>query len=431
MFTLVIIGTISKMASSKQGLIVFFITAEKTINGGILSIFSLCKTSRELESVHKSQVVISTFPGTQSYGKNDLFENDEIIYSFDQIARQAPPKRLLLHVPEYASTMVLYELRSKYSSFLAKVPEVHVNILNQNILQMQRPSEVAEWFTVAPLVTQTTAHDRYSSQETADTFCLATAHLSTFVDPSQYLRRPYSEKEQLILLSPDAAEKRSAIVATLKKDLPDYRFVVVQNMAYQQYKDLASRAKFIVTFGEGFDGYFVEGFFSGAITLAVYNDNFFPDKSFSTHANLYPDYEAMLAKISSDVKALDQSNKYEKIVGLNFEKIAELYSFKKYFSNLKNFYLGNYDFIPQRNAFIPILSEIYHQRNQSYVEKQKLLNQFEGIIDTKNKELVQKNKELEQVKNEYIRILHSTSWKVTRPLRKLNDLFFSRVKNDF
>ena len=83
--------------SSTENLIIFFIPEKKLVNGGIISIFSLCKESRRYFAIHKSSVIICTYPGGKTYSKNDLFNNDEKIFSFEEVMIKYPSlKRLII-----------------------------------------------------------------------------------------------------------------------------------------------------------------------------------------------------------------------------------------------------------------------------------------------------------------------------------------------
>lgn len=77
---------IEKLKSAKK-IIVFLVPNTKIINGEIQSIFSICKYSREICS--ESLCLISTIPGKYTYSENNLFKNDEKIYRWEQIVKNA------------------------------------------------------------------------------------------------------------------------------------------------------------------------------------------------------------------------------------------------------------------------------------------------------------------------------------------------------
>lgn len=410
--------------NTSERLIIFLIPPEKLVNGGILSIFSICKVSREFKDIHKSRVVLATYPGTKSYKKNNLFENDEIIYSFDDLVSKNPPESLLIHVPEYASNEVFIGLM-KYKKYLSGIPKLHINIMNQNILLMKKPGEIARWFSLTKNVTQTTAHDKYTTQELANTYALPTHHFSTFVDARQYHHVPFDKKKDLIVFSPDHDPAKAAVVKKIKEAFPKYEFVTIQNMTYEDYKVVISQAKYAITFGEGFDGYYVEAFFSEGITFAVYNNDFFPNKNFAKFENTFASYELMVKNIVDKMKHLDEKTIYKKTVRENMQEITKLYGFENYKNNVKKFYLDQYSFTPTEGSkadLIPQIVQEYEkvieQRDSLIDDRDKMIEQLEGIIRKKDEIITIRDAHIGNIEN-------SHSWKVTIPLRKATSI----VKN--
>jgi hypothetical protein len=407
-----------------SGLIVFFIPPEKTINGGILSIFSICQTSRKFKNIHNSEVVISTYPGHKSYGTNDLFENKETIYSFVDLVKKGVPERLQLHVPEYSSAEVYLGLK-KYRSFLAAAPKLRINIMNQNIRLMPDPVEVANWFALTSEVTQTTAHDRYSSQETANYYALPTHHLSVFNDAGQYKKLPYEKKQNLILLSPDSSPAKAKVVNELREKLPKYKLVTVENMRYENYRELISKARFAISFGEGFDGYFIEAFFSGGVALAVYNDDFFPTKAFAKFSNTYDSYEEMTDRIVESVKKMESKPAYERVLEQNLENINKYYDFPSYEKNLKNFYLGKFTYKPDRASFLKLIKLVIEHKEEVEDrltrEKSSIIKDRDSLVEAYEANARQRDLMLKNM-------LNSHSWKATQPLRTVMGLLKKNSK---
>lgn len=406
--------------SAKKRLIVFLVPPEKIVNGGVLSIFSICQVSRQFKSIHKSEVFLAVYPGHKSYKKNDLFDNEEVVYDFDEVVAMGKPESLLLHVPEYASFDVCNALKENYADYINSIRDFRVNIMLQNILLMQPPIEVAKWFALTTHLTQTTAHNRYSNQELAEKYAIPTHHFSTYLNKKQYKWTPYQKKEKLITISPDNNGLKEAVVSKIKDELPDYKTLVIKNLRYEDYKATISRAKFTITFGEGFDGYYLEGFFSGGITFAVYNDKFFPDKDFAGFRNTYASYEEMSAKIVEDIKALDTKSAYEKVVQQNLDKINQLYNFEKYQSNIENFYKGKFTYTPSMESIKKLLQEVLNDKLRIIADKDELLKERQKVINDLNKLVKEKDTAIEQLNQEIATILNSRSWKVTKPLRKIS-----------
>lgn len=393
--------------------IVLFIPPKKIVNGGILSIFSICNVSREFKDIHKADVYLATYPGTKSYGKNDLFNNDEEILSFDEIVKKGNPDFLQLHVPEYASAEIYKRLKQKYIRYLELIPDLRVNILNQNIELMQQPSELANWLSLTPKLTQTIAHDKYSTQKLADLYGIPSHHLSTFVDYRQFRHTPYVDKKDMVVFSEDSNTFRESVIQRIKNELPEYKTLVIKNMKYEKYKEIIKRAKFTITFGEGFDGYYVETFFSGGIALAVYNESFFPSEEFKNFENIYSDYREMLANIVSDIKILNDKSKFDAVNSRNLRKINALYSYENYKNNIRSFYLDKFTFLPSKASHYDLMKKVVQ-------DKEKLLNKIEnlGLALSEKDKLISDRDSLIASKESFIaEILDSKSWKVTKPLR--------------
>ena len=73
---------LTNLKNAKE-LIVFLTPGNMKMSGGVMSIFSLCETSRKL--LPNSTCILSTYPNGITYTKNDEFPNDEIVYRFSQI----------------------------------------------------------------------------------------------------------------------------------------------------------------------------------------------------------------------------------------------------------------------------------------------------------------------------------------------------------
>lgn len=393
----------------RTNLIVFFIPPEKKVNGGIMSIFSQCKEARRFQKIHNAETVLCTYPGDETYGKNDLFENSEKIYSFDQIIEKwENPDRLMLHVPETGVRMINESFRNdKYKNYLKDAGDLHINVMNQNIELMREPVEFAELFRLTPKITQTTAHIRYTTQALSNKYQTPVHHLSVFIDPGQYKYMPYKEKENLIIYSPDESPAKNKIIDSINS-LEGYETQEIVNIPYEEYKRLAAKAKFCITFGEGFDGYFIESFFSGSIGIAVYNDGFFPDESFLDLPTVFDSYDSMATNMVGIIKSLDNEQGFKALTEEGQKKIGKLYSQTTYLKKMENFYKANYDFVPEPGSASELIEKL--------VAEQDSLN--DRLMEAK-KRLGQEQQTTQRLKTDILNLLNSRSWKITKPLRKV------------
>ena len=331
-----------------QKLIVFLVPSETKINGGVMSIYSLCSTSRKFNS--DSVCVISTYPGSKyTYAYNDMFINDEKIYRFSQIVNSCKNlEKLILHVPEYYVKDIARDFKKEDIVFLKSIKSLHINIVNQNIEYMPTVLQMNDLYKITENITQTIAHDRYATQEICNQFNIPTHLFSTNIDITKYKYRTFKEKDNIIVLSPDCNRCKDAIVKKIREEMLDFEIVSVENMSFSQYMDLISRAYFTVTFGEGMDGYFIQPYYVGSIGFAAYNEAFFPNDDWKKMRTIYGNYEYMLQNIVQDMNMLLNDNLlYEKIVSDTVEKLSQIYSTIKFENNIRRFYMKDYDFVPQ------------------------------------------------------------------------------------
>lgn len=328
-------------------IVVFLAPYAKSISGGVMSIFSLCRYSREI--CKDSECIIASQPGISTYSENDFFKNDEKVYRWKQVVENAQSvKKMILHVPEYIVKDLYKSLDEADINFLKNIEDLQINIMNQNIEQMSESEAFADLYTITNNITQTVAHNRTASQEVCDRFNIPTHLFSVYTDYSRYKQYKFEDKEKLIILSPDNHEKKVAIAEKIQRELPDFKIVTFNNIPYSEYLDLISKAFITITFGEGFDSYFIEPNLVNSLSLTVYNDDFFPDKSWADEKTVYSSYDEMYEKIVDDIKQYtNNKNEYEKITKKLKEKFNKIYDFDKFIDNLKRYYEGKYDFYPK------------------------------------------------------------------------------------
>lgn len=339
---------LTELKNTKK-LILFLIPSPDSamINGGIMSIFSLCEESRRIND--DALCIISTSPHCKyTYAKNDKFLNNENIYRFSQIVDNANNlEEMILHIPEYYADDFYNDLTEKDIEFLKSIKKLHINIMNQNIELMPEPEKLKDLYKLTNNITQTIAHDRYATQEVCNKWHMPTHLFSVNIDLSKYKTYSFEEKEKIIVLSPDWNEHKEKIVEKLEKELPDWKLITVNNMTFTEYMDLISRAFFTITFGEGMDGYFTQPQYVNSMGFAAYNDDFFPSNEWQNLKNLYLSYDDMYENIVSDIKRYSRNKKeYMEIVTKLFNTHSDMYQRSKFKDNLKNFYIKKYDYLP-------------------------------------------------------------------------------------
>ncbi len=165
---------------------------------------------------------------------------------------------------------------------------------------------------------------------------------SVWISPEKYYFKQFSQKENLIIVSPDKHPLREKIISKLSL-ISGLKVQVIQNLTYEQYKQTISRAKWAITFGEGLDGYIIEPIFSGAIGFAVYNEQFFtPD--FKELYTVYPTYEVMVSKILDDISKLSDSQAFTDYQSRQYSICSRHYDHTNYTNNIEAFYNKEYTF---------------------------------------------------------------------------------------
>lgn len=335
----------------KRKLIVFLIPSSNYVNGGIMSIFSICKHSR---LVAKDYIcLISTIPGKITYAYNNKFKNNENIYRWQQIIKISEClTNLIIHIPEYYAKKFYKNLDDSDINALKNIPDLQINIMNQNVGLMPKPQEIAVLYKLTNNITQTISNYSHVNQSNADKWNIPTHYLPVWLSLEQYKQYDFDKKERIIVLSHDENEHKKNIIDTLRKRLPDWQLITVEKMSFDEYMDLIAKAFFTISFGEGFDGYFVQPTSVKSMGLAVYNDEFFPNKSWKEMENVFTSYYEMQEKIVSKITEFyNNKNLYYKVIDKVIKKIENdnIYDYDKYLNCLKNFYYKKYNYFPSES----------------------------------------------------------------------------------
>jgi hypothetical protein len=192
-------------------------------------------------------------------------------------------------------------------------------------------------------VTATTAHEAYSNSATRDALGITIHKLSDRCGPELYKRTAYPEKKPVLVVSHDEHPLKQQVLQRIAQAHPGLQIRVVQDLSYEEYKALASDAKWALTFGEGLDGYFAETIFSGGNSFAVFNERFFTP-AFAGLETVYPSWEVLLEKMPADLARLDEEASYDGCWRQAYDLLTSLYSTDQFRENLRAFYRGDYTF---------------------------------------------------------------------------------------
>lgn len=330
-------------SASAKKLIVFLTPGRDIVNGGILSISSIYEETIKVRHIHGAEVIMCTIPGDPPLLRYTRFNNQNYIYRFSQVLSYFQNlQNLMIHIPEYCVGQFLKHISNEDYSKLHRVEEIHINIMLQNINLLPPIENIRELGKLGKL-TCTTSHKRYSTLETREKMGCPLHRLGAYGNAGQYDRRKYTEKEDLMIVSPDIHPRKSEVLRLIAKEFPQLRIHIIRHLTYEEYKELVARARWGLTFGEGLDGYFAETIFSGGVGFSVYNTAFFTD-DFRALWTVYDDYDMLIERICSDIKNLDNETEYTSYQDEQYELCRKHSSYDEYVNNLKSFYRGEYTY---------------------------------------------------------------------------------------
>ena len=324
----------TQLHNNPDQIIIFFNIMRNLISGGMLSIDRLVEHASQMADAN-TVVLQSGLPLENAVIINKFFDYAKYPIDFSYIIKYSHPKKLLLNIPECFCQYFVDGLTANMRQWLLSIQDLRINILNQSDELMPPQYYVEELRTLCDgKLTITAAHQRYCTAEKEKQYRAPIYLLTPFL-PNFY-KTSYSQKEKIIVFSPDEHPKRQTIKKLLHQQLPDYKFITIKKMHLNDYKKLISRALFTITFGEGYDGYFIEPYFSGSIGFAVRNDTFFP-KKMSSLMGLYSSWEDMELNIVKDIRKLEKDSKlYTSTSSKGFKEIQRFTNDKQSRADLSN-----------------------------------------------------------------------------------------------
>jgi hypothetical protein len=312
-------------------------TGKDTISGGVMSIVSICEESEHLVHVHGAKCFVCTLDGDALLTRHENFENLSPVFRFSQFAEKFPRlDSVMVHVPEFMVDRFGASFSGKVRKWWYSIPERSLNVLNQNIKLMPDPEQIGALRSLADAITITTAHQKYCTLEFRALYGVPLHKLSVWISPEQYQYKAWAEKEDLLVASPDPHPNKDAILQAIS-DLPGLRVQVIQGLTYAGYKELISRAKWSLTFGEGLDGYFIEPIFSGAISFAVFNDKFFT-ADYQHLPGIFVSWGELQKLVVDIIGSLEDSGRLESVKKQQYDICSKHYSKEQYRRNIAAFY---------------------------------------------------------------------------------------------
>ncbi len=348
-------------AEMAENIMVIVIPEHNEMSGGIYSFFAIAKAAYALRHKHDYRVLLMTWPNAhdETYLRQRNFRNSEDVFRFAQIARCRKARTVYLHIPEYMTSSFVNRLDDKTYNYLRSRERLYVNILNQKIDIMPDKVAFEDLRALADELTQSVAHHAYFGQKFAAFYDTPMLLLPAYTDLSEYKPIPFEEKDRLIIYSPDDADYRDAVLEALTKGLPDYTLREIRGITFDQYMDLATRCRFSITFGEGFDGYLAQPIHQGGVGFAVYNDEFFPSNELVSFYNIFSSREIMLSEIINRVRTLERDPElYRQTNQAMIDVYDKLYSKEDYMKRIEMLIHRKFEIYPlhlanQANQHIP------------------------------------------------------------------------------
>jgi hypothetical protein len=347
--------TFPRQVEVAEKLMVLIVPEHDAMSGGIYSMFSIANQMKQMRSSHGYEVVLMTRPNEHgiTHFRNSWFKNSENVYRFQQLARCSKAKEIYIHLPEYASNTFMELLDDETKEYLLSVDNVAINLLNQNIELMPEKEEYQDLREAFGDLTQSVAHHSYSGQDIANHYQLPTLLVPAYTDLTPYPASDYKDKENLIIYSLDEAPYKKKVLANLKKNFPGFEFVEIRGMLFDDYMEYATKCKFSITFGEGFDGYLAQPIYQGGIGFSVYNEDFFPSESFLGYENIFSTPEEMISDISGVMKKLMADTGLFKALNGELQKEYDaLYSFDEYKECIRQLAHKEFEVLPQSTSSV-------------------------------------------------------------------------------
>jgi hypothetical protein len=346
-----------KKLQKSSSLFIVIVPADNIVNGGVLSIVSFIKTINHLEKNINIIAVTSRYKYYNNINRYNKFNNNlHIFHIKDIIKKYSNLNKVKFFIPDVLITPFINKYENEWSvvdkKWLKSINTIEINILNQNQLLMPSLDEINKLRTLfTNNITMTMAHKKSVSIENRLFYNMPIHYLSAWINESaEYEIEKYRNKENLILFSPDDIHRANLttnlevfdFINKIKLLLPNYKIIIIKNIKYENYKILIKRAKFMITFGEGFDGYFVETILSGGISFATYNKTFFtPD--YLSYENIFPSFENMYVNIVDKIKKIDNEMYYINLSNILKSKINQDYNYDIYCHRVQNYLNKNFD----------------------------------------------------------------------------------------
>lgn len=347
-------------ALKAEKIVVFFEIEYNRICGGQFAYFSYCMNSKLILGKEYA-VLMSTLPGSFTYSHLQYFNNNIEICRFEQILDIIKNKReVIIMLPEAdvvspadGSELFRNRLSPQDIKILKSIPKLRINILNGRI-DYQPHKNAINWLrTLTKNVTTSVGNFSACSQEICNFIGMPLYLIPAKIDISMYKKVEFSKKRKLIILSYDLYGCdllfKIDFIRKLNRELPDYQVCVLYGKTFDEFQRLMAVSMAVISFGEGFDGYFFNSNYLGTAGFAVYNDVFFPDKRWKDYDNVYSSYQELYENFVTDFKKITKDKEiYYHFTKPIHDECDKLYNMTAYLNSLRKFYEETPDYVPTK-----------------------------------------------------------------------------------
>lgn len=249
--------------------IVFVVPPVADISGGILSIMNMSNMAKEF--FPDRDVYVCEFTPVQ---KRDRYPGSDMKTRVLNLKYFLPAwlrrnDKILFHV--YEGGVVTFLKHLEKLGLLDKMKNSTLNILNQNQDYMPSGEDFSDYLHFFKKVTMTLA---FKNNEKIDFpyLSMPAMHVGAFFEGPESKAVPFREKQDLCVVSVDEHPMKTEIVKKIK----DLGIEIYDRypIPFREFVELQKKAKWTVSFGEGWDGYTMGQLQNGGIGFGVYQPNF-------------------------------------------------------------------------------------------------------------------------------------------------------------
>ncbi len=295
-----------KIAGSSKDKIVFIVPNRDVTLGGTMSVSTMGDIAQELfpnKDVHLG--VINKIQGFTKY--SGFQSNFEIINLNIYLKKWIKSSNILFHVCE----ILIIDFLDYINEHIDKedIDKIQINILNQNHQMLPSEAEIKKHLGKVKSMTMTLAYHANTGYR-ACYLKHSPIHVGAMYPKTKHDSLSFEQKENLCIISPDENEYKDRIKQLLEEN--GIRCFDSWPVPYEKFLELQSRAKWTISFGEGWDGYSSGQFTRGGIGFGVYQSEF--SQSYFNEDKLpvflFKSYEEMHENIVDTIKSLDNKDSF-------------------------------------------------------------------------------------------------------------------------